>query len=143
MKKFIRLILFSCLVLGSGKLLAQPYTLTVEVINIQEIKGSVVIAVYNKKEDFPKEGFEYRKITLKVTASVVSFAFANLPKGDYAVAVFHDKNSDGICNRNFLGIPTEGYGFSNNVRPVFSAPAFDEVKFNLDRSKTIIITLIH
>jgi uncharacterized protein (DUF2141 family) len=48
------------------------------------------------------------------------------------VVVYHDKNADGKCNR-FLGIPTEDVGFSNNIRPKFSAPDFDDNKVLLDK----------
>ena len=47
-----------------------------------------------------------------------------IPKGAYALALFHDSNSNGILDKNFLGIPSERYGFSNNVHPLFSEPSF-------------------
>ncbi len=40
---------------------------------------------------------------------------ANLPVGSYAVSLFHDRNQDGVLNRGELGIPSEGFGFSNNA----------------------------
>ena len=47
-----------------------------------------------------------------------------VPPGRYAVVVIHDENSNMKLDRNFFGIPTEGFGFSNNPRVIFSAPSF-------------------
>jgi hypothetical protein len=49
--------------------------------------------------------------------------------GTYAVIVFHDENQDGKLDKNFLGVPQEGYGASNNVRHLMSAPEFEEASF--------------
>ncbi|HTV14223.1 MAG TPA: DUF2141 domain-containing protein [Acidobacteriaceae bacterium] len=48
----------------------------------------------------------------------------HLPAGKYAVAVIHDENSNHKLDRNFLGIPKEGFGFANNPRVALSAPSF-------------------
>ena len=66
----------------------------------------------------------------------------DLPNGEYAIALYHDVNADGICNLNLISIPKEPYGFSNNVKPVFSAPTFESTKFALNSDKTIQIDLI-
>jgi uncharacterized protein (DUF2141 family) len=47
-----------------------------------------------------------------------------VPPGQYAVVVIHDENSNMKLDRNFLGIPKEGFGFSNNPRVILSAPSF-------------------
>jgi uncharacterized protein (DUF2141 family) len=52
--------------------------------------------------------------------------FNDLPPGEYAAAVFHDENSSGAFDTNFLGLPEEGYGFSNGTRAGFGPPSFDE-----------------
>ena len=54
------------------------------------------------------------------------FVFANLPPGRFAVAVFHDENDNDELDANFLGVPTEGYGFSRNARGTFGPPSFSE-----------------
>jgi uncharacterized protein (DUF2141 family) len=45
-------------------------------------------------------------------------------------------------NKNFLGIPQEKFGFSNNVKPLFSAPSFADTKINLTKDMTTEIKLI-
>ena len=56
--------------------------------------------------------------------------------GDYAVVAFHDANANGKLDLNFLGLPTEGYGFSNNVRPIMHAPPLQGVKFRVAAGDT-------
>ena len=71
----------------------------------------------------------------------MNYTIKGLKHGQYALAIFHDLNSDTICNRNIMGIPTEKYGFSNNVRPFLTAPSFEDAAINLNSKKTIIIQL--
>jgi uncharacterized protein (DUF2141 family) len=48
-----------------------------------------------------------------------------------------------VCDKNFLGIPTEAYAFSNNIRPRFSVPTFEECSTYLDKNKTFSIKLVY
>ena len=48
----------------------------------------------------------------------------NLPPGNYALAAIHDENRNARLDRNFIGIPKEGFGFANNPPVRFSAPPF-------------------
>jgi uncharacterized protein (DUF2141 family) len=59
-------------------------------------------------------------------------AFEDIPPGRYALAVVHDENMNGKLDTNAFGIPTEGYGFSNDVTGVFGAPAFSAASFAYD-----------
>ena len=118
-------------------------SLTVSINQIKNKSGNISIGIFNKKEGFLKEGFQLAKTKVRVADSSVSYTFKNLPKGYYAVAVFHDENSDNQCNLNFIGIPKESYGFSNNFRPKLSAPNFNQTKFFVDGNREIKINLIH
>ena len=84
-----------------------------------------------------------KNYTIKINESTETIIISDLPKGEYAISLYHDENSDNECNRNFLGIPKEGYGFSNNVKPKFSAPTFEDCKFSLSSDRTIDIKLIN
>lgn len=121
---------------------SQTYNLTVKITNFEKIHGNIEVSVYNNQKDFPKELKEYKTSSTKVNEKTEIVTFSNLPKGEYAIAIFHDENSDGECNRTILGIPKEGYGFSNNIKPKISAPSFNECKFMLNDNKTITIKLI-
>jgi uncharacterized protein (DUF2141 family) len=55
-----------------------------------------------------------------------------LAPGEWAVALTQDTNNNDKLDKNFLGIPTEPFAFSNNVRPHLSAPSFKECEFTVD-----------
>jgi uncharacterized protein (DUF2141 family) len=118
-------------------------SLTVTIPNVQNDEGHIQIGVYNKKETFPKEDKQFKVIIEKTTSPEFTYTIHHLAPGDYALALMHDENSDGKCNLNILGIPKEGYGFSNNVRARFSAPSFDAAKISVTKDTVIIINLIY
>lgn len=118
------------------------YHLTVEVSDLVSDKGSVYLGLYDKKGGFLKENAAFANVKVKVAGNKVSYTFKNLPVGEYAVAVYQDENSNGKCDRNMIGYPTEGFGFSKNYRPKLSAPAFDDVKIAVKQSTKTSIALI-
>ena len=120
----------------------QNVNLTVKVVGFKNIIGKIQIGLYNNEASFPKINKQYRTAILKVNSLVTKYTFS-IPVGYYAVALFHDSNADGKCNTNFLGIPTEGYGFSNNIKPLLSAPSYNETKINVQKDMEIEIRLIH
>ena len=136
--KIIKLII---ILFFQANLIAQHSDLNVKITNIKEVKGHLEIGVYNNPELFPKVDQQYKVFYIKVTASNMNYTIKGLKHGQYALAIFHDLNSDTICNRNIMGIPTEKYGFSNNVRPFLSAPSFEDAAINLNSKKNIIIQL--
>ena len=119
------------------------HNFTIEVTNIKTVKGHVYFALYNNPKNFPKGERFYKRVKVKVGKSSVRYTFKGLANGDYAVAVYHDKNDDNKCNLNLIGVPTEGYGFSRNFRPILSVPKFNDCKINLNTDKTTSIKLIH
>ena len=117
--------------------------LTIHIQNIESTKGKIIIGVFNTDKDFLKEGVAIKNYTISINKSTESIVINDLPKGEYAISLFHDENSDNECNRNFLGIPKEGYGFSNNVKPKFSAPTYEQCKFSLTSDTKLDIRLIN
>jgi len=55
--------------------------------------------------------------------------FESIPPENYAIAVIHDQNMNGKLDANFLGVPTEGYGFSKNAKGKLSVPSFSAASF--------------
>ena len=110
------------------------------ILNGPGAKGKqVFVALHNKEEGFPKNGKLYLGKTGEVnnngTATVI---FENLPAGVYAIAAFLDENGNGKLDTNFFGIPTEKYGFSNNVRPMMRAATFKEASFAVTNKNNVI-----
>ncbi|MCD6201180.1 MAG: DUF2141 domain-containing protein [Bacteroidales bacterium] len=118
------------------------YTLTIVVCEIHEVTGNIEVALYNKKENFPKDNMEYLSKTVPVKSNRVECGFY-VPEGYYAIALFHDANNNKIFDKNFWGVPTEGFGFSNNVKPGFHPPSFESCKILLNKNLHLCIHLIH
>lgn len=121
---------------------ARAGTLTVEVSDIKQIKGLISAGLYANKKGFPDKGREFKGTMVEVTDKSVTCIFLDVPDGVYAVAVFHDINSNAKLDKNFLGIPSEGYAFSNNVSAI-GIPAYKDATFNFSGNMTIKIKMIY
>ncbi|GGX22960.1 DUF2141 domain-containing protein [Undibacterium macrobrachii] len=115
---------------------AQAGELSVEVQGLTEMKGNLLVAVFNQKGQWLKQATLNKKT--EVTQKVMSVQFDNLPEGEYAVSVFHDLNGNGRLDSNPVGMPIEPYGFSNNAPSNFGPPSYDAAKITLDQAKTVI-----
>jgi uncharacterized protein (DUF2141 family) len=97
--------------------------------------GNAGFALFNKGEDFPSFGDKAMKVVyVKISNNYSEVEFDNLPAGDYAIAVFHDENSNKELDTNFLGIPKEGVGCSNNPKGGFDPPKFEDARFKFSGS---------
>ena len=125
--------------LNLGKTMAVPTAkLTIVVNQLPNQKGEVCMRIYAKEQGFPQssKGVVQSGCT-KITGRSATKEFSGLKYGTYAVALFHDENGDGKLNTNFLGIPREGFGISNNPPVRARAPKFKNSSFTL-RKDTII-----
>lgn len=125
----------------TGFAMGQNPELTIEIQNIEALKGNIRIGIFNKSEKFLKRGSTFKNYIIAVKKNTETITIDDLPKGEYAIMLYHDKNSDGELNQNFLGIPKESFGFSNNVKPKFSKPTFEECKFSLAKNHKVHIKL--
>ena len=132
--------LFFSLLFSSSMLLANDLTITVT--DIQGDDGEILIGLYNTNDDtFADVTKYYKKATLSSHDGNVTTTFKELPKGSYAVAVIHDANKNGKIDTNLVGLPTEGYGFSNNLRFMLRGATFEESQFELNKDKTIVVKM--
>ncbi|MFK8184464.1 MAG: DUF2141 domain-containing protein [Phormidesmis sp.] len=121
---------------------AQAATLAVNIENLETTDGAVGCALFNIPDGFPNSYISVPNQLVEPQADGTAYCeFANVSPGTYAVSVMHDLNGNLRLDTNFLGIPREAWGVSNNVRPALSAPSFDSAKFVLNDNKTINITL--
>ena len=132
-----------CIAFLGQSLYSQTYDLDISITGIKKPEGKIQIGLYNNKESFPNVDEQYKLFYIDANEFSGVYTIKDLPKGEYAVAIFHDKNSDMICNTNFLGIPKEGYGFSNNIKPRLSTPSFNDCKIYLNNNIQITIKLIY
>lgn len=118
-------------------------SLMLNISNIESIKGDIVIGVFNTDKNFLEKGSSMTSYKIKIKKNIESIIITDLPKGTYAISLFHDENLDEQCNRNFFGIPTESFAFSNNIKPKLSAPSFEDCKFILNKNMVLDIILLN
>ena len=113
--------------------------LQVEFSNIREVKGSIYVAVYDRESSFMKtDQIRSKKIVPVSEKGKLKISLGALPAGKYALSCFHDVNGNGKLDTNWMGIPSEPYGFSNNARPKFRAPKWAEAAFDWAGSGGVI-----
>ena len=103
--------------------------LQVTVTHIKGQKGDIIVGVFDNDENFLKKPVDSKMI--KASGDSVTIVFENLKPGKYAVSVIHDANNNKDLDKNKLGIPKEGFGFSNNVMGSMGPPTFERAQFDL------------
>jgi len=121
----------ACLITGVFLMLtyflaAQENVIHVEIGGLRNDKGKVMCALFSSAGDFPKRA---DKAVMRSAATIAGghavCEFSGVATGTYAVSVIHDENSNGKLDTNFIGIPREGVGASNNAKGHFGPPKFD------------------
>ena len=126
-------------ILFAGMMQAQTVSLEVKVSGFKNNAGKVKVGLYNSEFSFLKTTYKSQASDIKNETATVTFA--DLPKGEYAVSVYHDENSNGVMDKNMFGIPSEDYASSNNAKGVMGPPKYADAKFKVDTNSKIKITL--
>ena len=118
----------------------EPTHLAVEISGLNEPQGQVCLNLFNSSSGFPGNRDEAVETVCLETAEDAPLVamFENLNPGSYAVSVFHDANGDNEFNRNFVGMPAEGFGFSRNPEARTGPPEFGDAVFLVAGSETRI-----
>ncbi len=141
---FFSLLVGGNCVSGAAGPRAATASVTVVVTGLVSTESVVKLNFYDAPEKFLKAGQCALRLAVKPNGKNEIVVPVELAKGEWAVALSQDTNDNGRMDRNFLGIPTEPYAFSNNVRPKLSAPKFEECKFMADADgKVVTIRLVN
>jgi uncharacterized protein (DUF2141 family) len=114
----------------------------VKILNIRNSVGAVACALFKSPKGFPTEFLHAATniMMIKIQDTQARCDFEDIPPGTYALGVIHDENMDGKLATNWAGIPTEGYGFSNDAKALMSAPSFEAARFAYD-GRTLDMTI--
>ena len=110
---------------------AQNVNLTVKISGLKSNTGAVLVGLYNSDGTFLKKA--YKGVTSDIKSNEATVTFSNIPKGEYAISAYHDKNKNGKLDTNFIGIPKEDYASSNNATGVMGPPKYEDAKFDLKK----------
>lgn len=116
--------------------------LVVRISGLGEPLGQVGCSLFAGAAGFPMDNTAARNLWLPAAAKGVTCRFNDVPEGTYAVSIGHDLNGNKRVDTNFIGMPTEQWGVSNNARPTLRAPRFDEASFKVAAdAKEVVIDI--
>jgi uncharacterized protein (DUF2141 family) len=113
--------------LTGGQALAAD--IQVRIDGLHSDKGNVVVALFNKPNEFPDGDHSIRHIKIAASMQPITIVFRDLAPGTYAVGAYHDENANSRFDTNFIGFPIEGYALSRGVRAIISRPRFVDASF--------------
>jgi uncharacterized protein (DUF2141 family)/uncharacterized membrane protein len=141
-----RIALLLLLMLGGAALAAQEGTrsvgtLTVRVTGFSHGNGTAMVALTDAR-GFLGKGPAVRTESLQIRDGRVTAVFKDVPYGGYAIQAYHDENGNRRLDRNFFGIPSEPYGFSNGARSSMGPPRYEAAEFTLATdARTVNVTV--
>lgn len=113
--------------------------LTINVSALTQGKGHVLVGLYAGEKNYIQEKAIIGS-RIKVHSEQMQVIFKDIADGVYAVSLYQDENDNNSLDFNLIGIPTEGYGFSNNIGR-FGRPSYQEAKFTVKGNAAISIAL--
>jgi len=131
-------LLVAILFIGSFASFTPPFNqnLKVTVIKLDSNDGVVLVSLFKEGSGFPDDAVKaFGKEKGYIVGKSATIIFKSVPPGSYAVAILHDENNNQKMDKNMLGIPKEGYGFSNNASAPFGPPSYKKASFNHTATK--------
>ena len=121
--------------------------LAVTITGIKKPNGTIVVTLKNSEAAWNSDADSVAVQLIPAQKGVqaqgqITLNFGDLPAGSYAVMVLHDENDNRRMDTGLMGIPSEGYGFSNNPR-VMRKPYFSETKFDVGATNSNITIRLH
>lgn len=111
---------------------------------IKPVAGNIGLLLFKSKEGFPGDRDKsVMQAKIIVKSGSMEHIFSSLSPGRYAVSIVHDANNNGKLDTNFMGIPKEGYGVSNNAINSFGPPRFDESSFVISSGRLLTEIKVH
>ncbi len=111
--------------------------LSIQVVELENSTGQVILDIFSSETGFPtKPEKAMKRVKATIKNKTASFNILDLPKGEYAFVIIHDENMNNELDANWVGMPSEGLGVSNNAKGRFGPPSYKDSKFNLT-TKTI------
>jgi len=107
-------------------------TIEARVVGLRNNHGQVICTLFTRSDRFPDHSHQGMTMAVPIENKLATCRFKHVRYGDYAIVAFHDENHDGEFNQNWLGMPQEGFGFSDNPGTL-RKPIFDDAKLLLDQ----------
>lgn len=137
----MRIIKFTVVLISVLILSVSAATIVVDITNIKTDEGTLYVALFKPEPDFPNKEKRLMGGPVKIEDKKAFITFSDLPGGDYAISAHHDINSNQEVDKNFLGMPKEPYGFSNNLYGPFGKPDYKKATIKLNNNDSLKISI--
>ncbi|GLR17261.1 DUF2141 domain-containing protein [Portibacter lacus] len=141
----MKMILILLVFLFSNQLSDQDNSLEIHVIDLKNRTGQVILDVFDSELGFPmktENAIFRRKMSIPQDGKLV-FYIHGLKDGEYAFALIHDENENDKLDQNFIGIPKEGAGASNNATGFMRPPSYKDSKFIVTKPLKLTIKMLY
>ena len=116
--------------------------LTIILEGFENNEGMAMIALSDSQEDYEADEAPFRTQEAEIFDKKSVWTVEAIPFGEYAIKIYHDEDDDNEMDTNFLGVPSEDYGFSNNAKGTFGPASWEDAKFMFKTPKdTVIINI--
>ena len=126
----LKLISFAFMLMMTTFAYADEFSLSVHIKGVKNNQGNVFVELYNDAKTFRKSAQAFAILQVPATEGIVTVKFDGVKPGHYAVLAYHDEDGNGLLNKRFGMIPTEGYALSNNPT-VIGPPSFEDSDFEV------------
>ena len=120
-----------------------PIWVTIE--KVRSSNGTIKVELYGGRgQNKPKKGKKVAKTRVKAQQGETKLCLNAPSEGTYSIALYHDENDNKKFDRNFMGIPREGFGFSNNPPVRLGMPEQKEIRFKVEHMATnLLISIVY
>ena len=143
MNVLLKRVVFSILLIHASGANAETSLLEANITNAVAGRGVIRAALHDSARTFLNDDDvpAFESVVVPVTGDRVSLRFNAVPPGIYAISLYQDVNDNAKLDSNFLRIPIEPYGFSNNLRTGFGPPSFEQAAFEVKANLRIEVEL--
>ena len=132
-KIVISLTLLLCIQLGTYA----QHSVTIKINELRSSKGNILLELSTDKE------VVIRKAKQNIVGNSCTIRLDNIKSGKYTFRYVHDENNNNEMDTNWIGMPVEGVGFSNNAKSSFGPPDLEDTFFTVDNDKTMNCTVVY
>ena len=141
----MKLIILTCVYfILSVSVYSQNNEIAINVSGLRTDKGKCLLYLFNNKKGFPTDATRAIKTaTITISNGKSTIIMKDIADGEYAITIIHDENDNGNLDTNFLGMPKEGVGVSNNAKGKMGPPGYEDSKFQLENKSMILNITMH
>lgn len=121
---------------------AQTASITLKIQGIDEAKGIMSIALFDNEEDYSSEENYAFAGEIPVKSKEFIYVIKDIPYGTYAIKIFYDVDSNGEMKKNWIGMPKEPFGFSNDAKAKMGPPSFENASFVVKGDTEAVVNLV-